>query len=143
MAKRQRKDDGGHDIDIIARRPKPSVQDVLAGDINPAPTVLRSESPATGQTDADVPIDRYFSREWHDREVEKIWRKTWQLACRVEDIPNPGDQINYDIVHDSLLNIRAGDGRIKAYTNGPLWDGFFRILNSAGLHNHKPWLMII
>ncbi len=110
-------------MDIIARRPRPSVQEVLAGDVNPAPLVLRSESPATGQSDADIPIDRYFSREWHEREVEKIWRKTWQLACRVEDIPEPGDQINYDIVHDSLLIVRTGDGGIKAYINACLHRG--------------------
>lgn len=110
-------------MDIIAKRPKPSVQEVLAGDMNPAPQVLRAESPASGQSDADVPIDRYFSREWHEREIEQIWRKTWQLACRVEDIPEPGDQINYDIVHDSILVVRTGDGGIKAYINACLHRG--------------------
>ena len=110
-------------MDIIANRPRPSVQEVFAEDVNPAPSVLIGESPATGQSDADIPIDRYFSRAWHEREVEKIWRKTWQLACRVEDIPNPGDQINYDIVHDSLLIVRTGDGSIKAYINACLHRG--------------------
>ncbi|WP_309601742.1 aromatic ring-hydroxylating dioxygenase subunit alpha [Sphingomonas sp.] len=110
-------------MDIIANRPKPSVQDVLAGDVNPAPRVLIGESPATGQSDADVPIERYFGRAWHEREIEQIWRKTWQLACRVEDIPNSGDQINYDIVHDSLLIVRTGDGSIKAYINACLHRG--------------------
>ena len=110
-------------MDIIANRPGPSVQDVFDSDVIPAPDVLRGESPATGQSDADVPIDRYFSRDWHEREITHIWRKTWQLACRVEDIPNPGDQINYDIVHDSLLVVRTGDGGIKAYINACLHRG--------------------
>ena len=110
-------------MDIIARRPRPSVQEVLAGDINPAPTVMREESPATGQSSTDVSIERYFSREWHDAEVEKVWRKTWQLACRLEHIPNIGDHVVYEIVRDSLIVIRTGPDEIKAYINSCLHRG--------------------
>ena len=52
-------------MDIIARRPGPSVQEVLASDTNPAPAVMCQESPAQGQSSADVSIERYFTREWH------------------------------------------------------------------------------
>lgn len=109
--------------DIIARRPGPSVQEVFATDTNPAPAVMRSESPAQGQSDADVPIERYFSKDWHDREVDKIWRKTWQLACRLEHIPNVGDHVVYDIVHDSLIVVRTGPDTIRAYHNSCLHRG--------------------
>ena len=90
-------------MDLISARPGPSVQEVLAADVNPAPAVMLTESPATNQSDADLPIERYFSKEWHDREVTNVWRKCWQLACRVEEIPNVGDHVVYDIVHDSLI----------------------------------------
>ena len=110
-------------MDIIARRPGPSVQEVIAADINPAPAIMREESPATGQSSADLPIERYFSKAWHDREVEKVWRKTWQLACRVEEIPNIGDHIVYDIVHDSLIVTRTGPDEIRAYVNACLHRG--------------------
>ena len=50
-------------MDIIARRPGPSVQEVFDTDTNPAPAVMRVESPAQGQSDADVSIERYFSKE--------------------------------------------------------------------------------
>ena len=59
---------------------------------------------------ADIPVERYFSKAYHDREVEKIWRKTWQWACRLEDIPNVGDHVVYNIVHDSLIVVRTGTG---------------------------------
>ena len=72
---------------ILQGRPGPSVQEVLAGDVNPAPQVMLAESPAADLGDEDVGIERYFSKAWHDREVEKVWRKTWQLACRLEEIP--------------------------------------------------------
>ena len=64
---------------LIARRPGPSVQQVFETDQNPAPAIMREESPAIGQSTSDISIDRYFSKEWHDREVEKVWRKTCGL----------------------------------------------------------------
>ena len=114
-------------MDIIARRPGPSVQEVFATDPFPAPAILREESPPIGQSSADVSAGRYFSRDWHAREVETVWRKTWQMACRVEEILNVGDQIVYDIVDDSLVVVRTveGDGpdTIKAYINSCLHRG--------------------
>jgi len=110
-------------MDIIARRPGPSVQEVLATDPIPAPQVMREESPAVGQSQSDVSADRYFSREWHEREIEKVWRKTWQLACRIEEIPNVGDQLVYDIVHDSLLVVRTGPDSVRAFVNSCLHRG--------------------
>jgi phenylpropionate dioxygenase-like ring-hydroxylating dioxygenase large terminal subunit len=110
-------------MDLITNRPSPSVQEVLANDTNAAPALMRIESPAEGQSTADVSIDRYFSKDWHDREVEQIWRKCWQLACRVEEIPNEGDHVVYDIVHDSLIIARTGTGEIKAFFNSCLHRG--------------------
>eukprot|EP01035_Chromulina_nebulosa_P057280 gene57279-78486_t len=108
---------------IIARRPGPSVQEVFDGDRNPAPSVMRVESPAIGQSSDDVSIARYFAKDWHDREVGQVWRKIWQLACRLEHIPNIGDHIVYDIVHDSLIVVRTGPDEIKAYINSCLHRG--------------------
>ena len=108
---------------IIARRPGPSVQEVFDGDRNPAPAVMRVESPAIGQSSDDVSIARYFAKDWHNREVEQVWRKTWQLACRLEHIPNIGDHVVYDIVHDSLIVVRTGPDEIKAYINSCLHRG--------------------
>ena len=110
-------------MDITARRPGPSVQDVFESDTNPAPDLMRVESPASGQSSDDISIERYFSKEWHDREVEKIWRKTWQLACRLEEIPNVGDHVVYEIVHDSLIVVRTAPDEIKAYINSCLHRG--------------------
>ena len=110
-------------MEIIARRPKPSVQDVYETDTNRAPDILRMESPPEGQSLEDVSAERYFSPEWHAREVEYVWRKCWQLACRVEDIPNIGDQLVYDIADDSILVVRTNEQTIKAYVNACLHRG--------------------
>jgi phenylpropionate dioxygenase-like ring-hydroxylating dioxygenase large terminal subunit len=110
-------------VDIIARRPGPSVQEIYDADPIPPPAVLRSESPPQGQSSDDVSAERYFSRAWHEAEVEKIWRKTWQFACREEHIPEVGDQTVYDIVDDSILIVRTAPDTVKAYINSCLHRG--------------------
>jgi phenylpropionate dioxygenase-like ring-hydroxylating dioxygenase large terminal subunit len=110
------------DVRGYARSPGLSVHDVLAKDkVPPRPHYLKPSYVFLG--DEDIPIERYLSREWHDLEVRKVWKKTWQVACREEDIPNPGDYIVYDIVDDSVLVARMPDGSIKAYVNACLHRG--------------------
>ncbi len=108
---------------ILQGRPGPSVQEVLARDVNLAPAVMLNESPATGLGEGDVDIERYFSKAWHDQEVEKVWRKTWQPACRIEEIPNVGDHVIYEIVHDSLIVVRSSPTEVRAYVNSCLHRG--------------------
>ena len=122
---------------IIHDRPGPSVQEILAGDVNKAPAVMLSESPAVGLSEADVSSERYFSKAWHDREVEKVWRKTWQLACRVEEIPNVGDHIVYEIVHDSLIVVRSADNEIRAYVNSCLHRGTLLRTEAGCVHQFR------
>ena len=105
-------------------RPKPSLQDIYTRDAIAPPPHMREES-RVDMGDADIPVERYFSKAYHDQEVEKVWRKTWQWACRLEDIPNVGDHIVYTIVHDSLIVVRTGTGPkdIRAYVNSCLHRG--------------------
>jgi len=115
---------------VVEGRARPSVQEVLAGDVNPAPAVMRTESPASGLGTGDISIERYFSRAWHDAEVQKVWQKTWQMACRVEDIPEVGDHIIYEIASDSLIVVRSAPYEIKAFVNACLHRG--TILRTEG-----------
>ena len=63
--------------------PQPRVQDIYATDEVPPPAGLRNESSDDLSTD-DLSVERYFSYEWHRQEVEHVWKKTWQFACREE-----------------------------------------------------------
>ena len=103
-------------------RPAPSLQDIFKQDTIPPPPHMLEES-RVDMGNQDIPIDRYFSKEWHDMEVEKIWRKTWQFACRLDDIPNIGDHTIYNIVHDSLIVVRESADSIRAYVNACLHRG--------------------
>lgn len=64
-----------------------------------------------------VKAERYTSQEFHDQEVEKVWKKVWQVACREEDIPDAGDYHVYQIAGISVLVVRQRDGSIRAHHN--------------------------
>jgi nitrite reductase/ring-hydroxylating ferredoxin subunit len=107
---------------IGARSPGITYQQLLDTDTHPVPDVLRLESPRYLGS-GDIPIERYTSREWHRREVDQLWSRVWQFACREEHIPEPGDYIVYQIAELSFLVVRQADGGIKAYPNACLHRG--------------------
>ena len=73
-----------------ARSPGLTYQQLLDADTHPVPDVLRLES-NTYTGSADFSIDRYTSREWHEKEKANLWSRVWQFTCRVEEIPEVGD----------------------------------------------------
>jgi len=63
------------------------------------------------------PIEAHTSRDYAKAEADRLWAKVWQHAGRVEDIPEVGDYLSYDIGEDSFLIVRSAPDRIKAYYN--------------------------
>ncbi len=61
--------------------------------------------------------EAYTSEAYAKAEADKLWAKVWQHAGRVEEIPNVGDYITYDIGNDSILIVRAAPDSIKAFYN--------------------------
>ena len=90
--------------------------DLLDNDSRDVPDVYRWTNPLPGVA-LTVPVERYTSQAFHDLEVEKVWTKVWQMACRVEDILEPGQYVKYDIAQMSVLVVRQSDGSIKAHRN--------------------------
>ncbi len=104
------------------RSPGLSYQDLLDADTRPAPEVLRLQA-ARELPVVRVPIERYTSQAFHELEVEKIWKKVWQFACREDDVPEPGDHETYEIAGMSLLIVRGADRRLRAFHNTCLHRG--------------------
>jgi phenylpropionate dioxygenase-like ring-hydroxylating dioxygenase large terminal subunit len=91
-------------------------QDLLDADSKEVPVVLRTKNPIDpGPT--FVPVERYTSKAFHDLEVERLWKRVWQMACREEDVPEVGDHVTYDIANLSVLVVRVAPDVIKAYQN--------------------------
>jgi phenylpropionate dioxygenase-like ring-hydroxylating dioxygenase large terminal subunit len=112
-----------------ARSPGLSYQELLDTDTHPVPPVLRLKSPAY-LGDDDKPIERYTSRAFHDLEVERLWKRVWQMACREEDVPEVGDTVVYTIASLSVLVVRSAPDTIKAFVNSCLHRG--RLIRDDG-----------
>ena len=99
-------------------------QELLAGDAYPerVPETLKVESPMPGGV-TKVPVERYYSQAIHDLEVERIWKRVWQMACHVDDIPEVGDYIVYDVAHLSFIVVRSAENEFKAFNNACLHRG--------------------
>ena len=67
--------------------------------------------------------ERYTSKEYLALERERLWPHVWQMACRVEEIPNVGDYIEYAIGTQSVLIVRESADSIRAYRNSCLHRG--------------------
>ena len=63
-----------------------------------------------------IPTPRYYDEEFYRLETERLWPRVWQMACRLEQIPNVGDWIEYSNLGKSVIVARTKDG-VKAYHN--------------------------
>ncbi len=64
-----------------------------------------------------VPAQRYYDREFFELETQYLWPRVWQMACRLEEIPEPGDFVEYEICDQSIIVVRQADSSIKAFHN--------------------------
>jgi phenylpropionate dioxygenase-like ring-hydroxylating dioxygenase large terminal subunit len=64
-----------------------------------------------------IPTGRYTSAEFLAAELDTVWRRTWQMACRSDDVAGPGDYVAYTIADQEWLVVRQGDGLVKALSN--------------------------
>lgn len=58
-----------------------------------------------------VSRDNYLSAEFVQLEKQNLWPKVWQVACRAEQIANPGDYIVFDVADESIIVVRDKDGQ--------------------------------
>ena len=65
----------------------------------------------------DIPKERYISDEFHELELEHVFGKSWLIAGRVEDIPNPGDYFTFKKLKEPMIIVRGADGEIRCFYN--------------------------
>ncbi|MXO89915.1 Rieske 2Fe-2S domain-containing protein [Altererythrobacter aquaemixtae] len=80
------------------------------------PEVYKKEAPYPGGP-KQVHVDRFTTKKFHDLEVEHLWKKSWQMACREDDIPEVGDHVLYKIAHLEYIVTRSAEDEIKAFVN--------------------------
>src|SRR5439155_3015938 len=82
-------------------------------DVNwtPLPVRLAVERPDR------IPKQRYYDPDFFAMETELFWPRVWQMACRLEEIPEAGDFVEYEILDQSIIVVRTPDMEVKAYYN--------------------------
>jgi phenylpropionate dioxygenase-like ring-hydroxylating dioxygenase large terminal subunit len=63
-----------------------------------------------------IPAGRYYDEQFFELERERLWPHVWQMACRLEEISEVGDWVEYKILDKSVLVVNTKSG-IKAFHN--------------------------
>jgi carnitine monooxygenase subunit len=63
-----------------------------------------------------IPVQRYYDKDFYQLELEHLWPHVWQMACRLEQIPEVGDWVEYSNLGHSVLIVRTAAG-VKAFHN--------------------------
>lgn len=74
-------------------------------------------APDHGVRDDFVPKDAYIDPAYVRLEKERLWPRVWQVACREEEIPDPGDYLTFEVIDESIIVVRMSDMSIRAYYN--------------------------
>lgn len=64
-----------------------------------------------------VPKQRYYDPDFFQLEVERLWPRVWQMACRLEEIPRPHDFVDYEFLDQSVIVLRTEDMGVRAFQN--------------------------
>ncbi len=81
------------------------------------PHDMNLTAPPQGWDRSGLPGWTYFNEELLELEIEEVFRKRWQLACHVNEIPEPGDYTTFDMASERALVIRGKDGVVRAFHN--------------------------
>ena len=82
-----------------------------------------------------VGTEAYLSEAYARAERDKLWCKVWLQAGRVEEIPEVGNYITYDILDDSVLIVRTAVDTIRAYHNVCVHRGRRLVDTPRGAHH--------
>ena len=81
----------------------------------------RSALPVPYAMEPEVPDrvrkERYFDPDFYQLEVDLLWPRVWQMACRLEEIPAPHDFVEYEFGDQSVVVLRTEDMAVRAFQN--------------------------
>lgn len=64
-----------------------------------------------------LPAWTYHDEEFHRRELDRVFRPSWQVVCHISDIAGPGDWHTLDYCGESVIVVRGQDDVLRAFTN--------------------------
>lgn len=77
-----------------------------------------NSTPKMGAVSPDyIPAGDYKNETLEGRERHGLWPRVWQIVCRIEELPEVGSFVNYEIGEESIIVIRTGPEVIRAFYN--------------------------
>jgi phenylpropionate dioxygenase-like ring-hydroxylating dioxygenase large terminal subunit len=70
-----------------------------------------------GQYATRISTDRYTSMQVAEAERDRIWMRVWQVAGRVDELPEPGAWKEYRLLDQSYVIVRGQDGELRGFVN--------------------------
>ena len=61
--------------------------------------------------------DRYWARDFMEREWQQMWTRVWHVGGRLSEIPEPGDYVVHNLRYESVVIVRQADGGVRAFYN--------------------------
>jgi phenylpropionate dioxygenase-like ring-hydroxylating dioxygenase large terminal subunit len=80
------------------------------------PKAIDGGDPRNVRGDA-ITGERFYSREFMQKEWDHMWKRVWHVAGRENEIPEPGDYMVHDFMHESVICVRQDDGSVRAFYN--------------------------
>ncbi|MGK2287130.1 aromatic ring-hydroxylating oxygenase subunit alpha [Pedomonas sp. V897] len=67
--------------------------------------------------------ERYWSREFMQREWDRLWTRIWHIGGMMRDLEETGDYVMHTLGRESIIMVRQEDGSVKAFYNACLHRG--------------------
>ncbi|MCB1688293.1 MAG: aromatic ring-hydroxylating dioxygenase subunit alpha [Halioglobus sp.] len=84
----------------------------------PRPGETASAWPENWQTlSHGIRVGRYIDPDFLRLEYQHLWSKVWQVAARVDEIPQSNDYTTYEIGDQSVFLVRVDEDSVRAYAN--------------------------
>ncbi|EED36762.1 rieske (2Fe-2S) domain protein [Luminiphilus syltensis NOR5-1B] len=61
--------------------------------------------------------DRYWCKDFADREWDSMWTKIWHVGGRVAQLEEAGDFVVHNFRHESVILVKQKNGAIRAFFN--------------------------
>ena len=87
--------------------------DIHAGEEHP----FNARAPQIDNGTARPTPNRYHDRDFAAAEWDRVFAKSWLIACPVSDVREAGDFATFDIGPESFLIVRGDDGDVHAHYN--------------------------
>lgn len=92
------------------------MSDYDADDIR-QPLADTSKQPEPILRGTPITPERYYAKDFMDREWDKIWTRTWQIAGLQRELSKSGDYVTTTLGRETILCTFGDDGKTRAFYN--------------------------